>query len=108
MNYQLLVEEEKLLGDMLIFSAPTREELFDLLNKISREITDDKFYLVKNAYQNHTAPRAQFAVSINAEDTQKLKIKIAYFLKIAAGSNVWEEQSLYLKMKGIYPFHPTT
>lgn len=108
MNYQLLVEEDKLLGDMLIFSAPTREELFDLLNKISREITDDKFYLVKNAYQNHTAPRAQFAVSINAEDTQKLKTKIAYFLKIAAGSNVWEEQSLYLKMKGIYPFHPTT
>ncbi len=108
MNYQLLVEEDKLLGDMLIFSAPTREELFDLLNKISREITDDKFYLVKQAYQNHTAPRAQFAVSINAEDTQKLKSKIAYFLKIAAGSNVWEEQSLYLKMKGIYPFHPTT
>ncbi|MBQ2312971.1 MAG: ACP S-malonyltransferase, partial [Elusimicrobiaceae bacterium] len=108
MNYQLLVEQEKLLGDMLIFSAPTREELFDLLNKISREITDDKFYLVKNAYKNHTAPRAQFAVSINAEDTQKLKTKIAYFLKIAAGSNVWEEQSLYLKMKGIYPFHPTT
>ena len=108
MNYQLLVEEEKLLGDMLIFSAPTREELFDLLNKISREITDDKFYLVKQAYKNHTAPRAQFAVSINAEDTQKLKTKIAYFLKIAAGSNVWEEQSLYLKMKGIYPFHPTT
>lgn len=108
MNYQLLVEQEKLLGDMLIFSAPTREELFDLLNKISREVTDDKFYLVKNAYKNHTAPRAQFAVSINAEDTQKLKTKIAYFLKIAAGSNVWEEQSLYLKMKGIYPFHPTT
>ena len=108
MNYQLLVEEEKLLGDMLIFSAPTREELFDLLNKISREITDDKFYLVKNAYKNHTAPRAEFAVSINAEATAKLKTKIAYFLKIAAGSNVWEEQSLYLKMKGIYPFHPTT
>ena len=108
MNYQLLVEQEKLLGDMLIFSAPTREELFDLLNKISREITDDKFYLVKNAYKNHTAPRAKFAVSINAEDTAKLKTKIAYFLKIAAGSNVWEEQSLYLKMKGIYPFHPTT
>ena len=108
MNYQLLVEQEKLLGDMLIFSAPTREELFDLLNKISREITDDKFYLVKQAYKNHIAPRAQFAVSINAEDTQKLKTKIAYFLKIAAGSNVWEEQSLYLKMKGIYPFHPTT
>lgn len=108
MNYQLLVEEEKLLGDMLIFSAPTREELFDLLNKISREITDDKFYLVKHAYKNHTAPRAEFAVSINAEDTAKLKTKIAYFLKIAAGSNVWEEQSLYLKMKGIYPFHPTT
>ncbi|MBO7605340.1 MAG: acyltransferase domain-containing protein, partial [Elusimicrobiaceae bacterium] len=108
MNYQLLVEQEKLLGDMLIFSAPTREELFDLLNKISREISDDKFYLVKNAYQNHIAPRAEFAVSINAEDTQKLKTKIAYFLKIAAGSNVWEEQSLYLKMKGIYPFHPTT
>ena len=108
MNYQLLVEQEKLLGDMLIFSAPTREELFDLLNKISREITDDKFYLVKQAYKNHTAPRAEYAVSINAEDTAKLKTKITYFLKIAAGSNVWEEQSLYLKMKGIYPFHPTT
>ncbi len=108
MNYELLVEQEKLLGDMLIFSAPTREALFDLLTKISREVTDDKFYLVKNAYANHTAPRAQFAVSINAEDTQKLKTKIAYFIKIASGSNVWEEQSLYLKMKGIYPFHPTT
>ena len=108
MNYQLLVEQEKLLGDMLVFSAPTREELFDLLNKVAREVTDDKFYLIKNAYKNHTAPRAQFAVSINAEDTEKLKSKIAYFLKIAAGANVWEEQSLYLKMKGIYPFHPST
>ena len=107
MNYQLLVEQEKLLGDMLIFSAPTREELFDLLTKISREITDDKFYIIKNAYKNHIAPRAHFAVSINAEDTAKLKSKIAYFLKIAVGSNVWEEQSLYLKMKGIYPFHPS-
>ena len=108
MNYQLLVEQEKLLGDMLVFSAPTREELFDLLTKISREITDDKFYIIKNAYKNHTAPRANFAVSINAEDPAKLKSKIAYFLKIAVGSNVWEEQSLYLKMKGIYPFHPST
>lgn len=108
MNYQLLVEQEKLLGDMLIFSAPTREELFDLLNKMLKEISDDKLYLVKNAYKNHTAPRAKFAVAINAEDTAKLKTKIAYFLKIAAGENVWEEQSLYLKMKGIYPFHPAT
>lgn len=108
MNYQLLVEQEKLLGDMLVFSAPTRQELFDLLNKLSREITDDKFYLVQNAYKNHTAPRAEFAVAINAEDTEKLKTKIAYFLKKAEGGNVWEEQSLYLKMKGIYPFHPTT
>ncbi len=108
MNYELLVEQEKLLGDMLIFSAPTREALFDLLTKVSREVTDDKFYLVKNAYTNHTAPRAEFAVSINAEDPEKLKTKIAYFIKIASGSNVWEEQSLYLKMKGIYPFHPST
>lgn len=108
MNYQLLVEQEKLLGDMLVFSAPTREELFDLLTKIAREITDDKFYIVKSAYKNHIAPREHFAVSINAEDTAKLKSKIAYFLKIAVGSNVWEEQSLYLKMKGIYPFHPST
>ena len=108
MNYQLLVEQEKLLGDMLVFSAPTRQELFDSLNKLSKEITDDEFYLVKNAYKNHTAPRAQFAVAINAESTAKLKSKIAYFLEKAVGGNIWEEQSLYLKMKGIYPFHPTT
>ena len=108
MDYKMLVPQDKLLGDMLVFSADTKEELFSLLNEIAKNLKDDVFYVVKEAYKNHIAPRKKFAVSINAENTQKLKEKIAYFIKISAGINPWEQSSLYLKMKGIYPFHPST
>jgi malonyl CoA-acyl carrier protein transacylase len=106
-QYKLMVPIEKLQGDMLVFSGDTKQDLFNNLNTAVRSITSDPLYLTKAAYQNHTASQKAFAVSINAESPEKLKEKIEYFIKTASGSDVWAEQSLYLKMKGIYPFYPT-
>ncbi|MDR0734341.1 MAG: acyltransferase domain-containing protein, partial [Elusimicrobiota bacterium] len=105
-KYALMVPLEKLQGDMLVFSAATKQDLFNKLNEAARAIEDNPFYLTRAAYKNHTAQYKEFAVSINAEDPHKLKEKIEFFIKTASGSDVWAEPSLYLKMKGIYPFHP--
>ena len=105
-KYALMVPIEKLQGDMLVFSAQTKQDLFNKLNEAARAAEDNPSYITRAAYKNHSARHKEFAVSINAEDPQKLKEKIGFFIKTALGSDVWTEPSLYLKMKGIYPFRP--
>ena len=107
-SYNLLVPGEKIQGDMLVFSAPTKQELFSELGKAVLAIQYDPTYLPKIAYQNHIQKPQQFALAINVETPEKLKEKIEYFIKIASGQDVWAQESLYLKMKGIYPFTPST
>ena len=104
-KYELLVPMEKLQGDMLVFSGDSKQDLFNELNAAVQSIQGDPLYLVKAAYKNHTAHYKQYAVSINAESPEKLKEKIQFFIKTASASDVWSESSLYLKMKGIYPFY---
>ena len=103
-EYSLMVPMEKLQGDMLVFSGDTKQDLFNELNNAARAAENNPAWLTKAAYKNHTAKYKDFAVSINAEDPAKLKEKIEFFIKTASGSDVWAEPSLYLKMKGIYPF----
>ncbi|MBQ7908193.1 MAG: SDR family NAD(P)-dependent oxidoreductase [Elusimicrobiaceae bacterium] len=105
-NYELLVPGEKIQGDVLTFSAPTKQELFNELGKAVLAIKYDPTYLPTISYQNHIQKPQKFAVSINVESPEKLKEKIEYFIKIASGQDVWSQDSLYLKMKGIYPFTP--
>ncbi|MDR0646194.1 MAG: type I polyketide synthase, partial [Elusimicrobiota bacterium] len=105
-KYVLMVPLEKLQGDMLVFSAETKQDLFNKLNNAINAIENNASYITKIAYKNHTSKHGNFAVAINAEDTVKLKEKIEYFIKTASSGDVWAEQSLYLKMKGIYPFYP--
>ena len=104
-KYELLVPMEKLQGDMMVFSGDSKQDLFNELNAAVQSIQGDPLYLVKAAYKNHTAHYKQYAVSINAESPEKLKEKIQFFIKTASASDVWSESSLYLKMKGIYPFY---
>ncbi len=104
-KYELLVPMEKLQGDMMVFSGDSKQDLFNELNAAVQSIQGDPLYLVKAAYKNHTARYKQYAVSINAESPEKLKEKIQFFIKTASASDVWSESSLYLKMKGIYPFY---
>ncbi|MDD6173893.1 MAG: SDR family NAD(P)-dependent oxidoreductase [Elusimicrobia bacterium] len=104
-KYELLVPMEKLQGDMLVFSGESKQDLFNELNQAVQSIQGDPLYLIKAAYKNHTASYKQYAVSINAESPAKLKEKIEFFIKTASSSDVWAESSLYLKMKGIYPFY---
>ena len=104
-KYELLVPMEKLQGDMMVFSGDSKQDLFNELNAAVQSIQGDPLYLVKAAYKNHTASYKQYAVSINAESPEKLKEKIQFFIKTASASDVWSESSLYLKMKGIYPFY---
>ncbi len=104
-KYELLVPMEKLQGDMLVFSGESKQDLFNELNQAVQSIQGDPLYLIKAAYKNHTASYKQYAVSINAESPAKLKEKIEFFIKTASSSDVWSEPSLYLKMKGIYPFY---
>ena len=104
-KYELLVPMEKLQGDMLVFSGESKQDLFNELNQAVQSIQGDPLYLIKAAYKNHTASYKQYAVSINAESPVKLKEKIEFFIKTASSSDVWSEPSLYLKMKGIYPFY---
>ena len=107
-NYELMVPIEKLQGEMLIFSGDTKQDLFNKLNEVVRSIKQENYFLTLLGYKTHTEKHKKFAVSINAETPDKLKEKIAFFIKTATGSDVWSEPSLYLKMKGIYPFTPTT
>ncbi|MBR2504860.1 MAG: acyltransferase domain-containing protein, partial [Elusimicrobiaceae bacterium] len=105
-NYELRVPGEKIQGDVLTFSAPTKQDLFNELGKAVLAIKYDPTYLPSISYQNHIQKPQKFAVSINVESPEKLKDKIEYFIKIASGQDVWSQDSLYLKMKGIYPFTP--
>ena len=106
-TYELRVPGEKIQGDVLTFSAPTKQELFSELGKAVLAIKYDPTYLPTISYQNHIQKPQKFAVSINVESPEKLKDKIEYFIKIAGTQDVWSQDSLYLKMKGIYPFTPS-
>ena len=106
-NYTLHVPGEKIQGDVLTFSAPTKQELFNVLDKALIAIEYDPTYLPSISYKNHIQKPAKFAVTINVESPEKLKEKIEFFKKTASAQNVWEQESLYLRMKGIYPFTPT-
>ena len=106
-TYTLHVPGEKIQSDVLTFSAPTKQELFNVLDKALVAIEYDSTYLPSISYKNHIEKPAKFAVTINVESPEKLKEKIAFFKKTAATQDVWEQESLYLRMKGIYPFVPS-
>ena len=106
-SYILHMPGEKIQSDVLTFSAPTKQELFSVLDKAMVAIQYDPTYLPKISYKNHMANPSKFAVTINAESAEKLKDKIEFFKKTASSQDVWEQESLYLRMKGIYPFTPT-
>ena len=106
-NYTLHVPGEKIQGDVLTFSAATKQELFNVLDKALIAIEYDPTYLPSISYKNHIQKPAKFAVTINVESPEKLKEKIEFFKKTASAQDVWEQESLYLRMKGIYPFTPT-
>ena len=106
-SYILHVPGEKIQSDVLTFSAPTKQELFNVLDKAVVAIEYDPTYLPSISYKNHMEKPAKFAVTINVESPEKLKEKIEFFKKTASSQEVWEQESLYLKMKGIYPFIPS-
>ena len=106
-QYTLHVPGEKIQSDVLTFSAATKQELFNVLDKALVAIEYDPTYLPRISYQNHVAKPGKFAVTINVETPEKLKEKIEFFKKTASSQEVWEQESLYLRMKGIYPFTPT-
>ncbi|WP_158093791.1 type I polyketide synthase [Candidatus Avelusimicrobium gallicola] len=106
-SYTLHVPGEKIQSDVLTFSAATKQELFNVLDKALVAIEYDPTYLPSISYKNHIAKPAKFAVTINVESPEKLKEKIAFFKKTASTQDVWEQESLYLRMKGIYPFTPS-
>ncbi len=103
-SYKLMSPLEKLQGDMLVFSGESKQDLFNELNAAVKGIENDVTYLTKISLKNHTAKHKPYAISINAENPEKLKEKIEFFIKIADGLDVWTQPSLHLKMKGIYPF----
>ena len=107
MNYTLRVPGEKIQSDVLTFSAATKTELMDVLDEASLAVKLDPTYLPSISYKNHIVKPGAFAVTINAETPEKLQEKIAFFKKIATKQDVWAEESLYLRMKGIYPFTPS-
>ena len=106
-SYTLHVPGEKIQSDVLTFSAATKQELFNVLDKAVVAIQYDPTYLPSISYKNHMAKPGKFAVTINVENPDKLKEKIEFFKKTASTQDVWEKESLYLRMKGIYPFTPT-
>ncbi|MBR4592771.1 MAG: acyltransferase domain-containing protein, partial [Elusimicrobiaceae bacterium] len=106
-SYILHVPGEKIQSDVLTFSAATKQELFSVLDKAFIAVQCDPTYLPSISYKNHIAKPGKFAVTINVENPDKLKEKIEFFKKTAASQDVWEQESLYLRMKGIYPFTPT-
>ncbi len=103
-DINLKVEGEKLQGDFLVFSADTKEELNKELEMFATNIPDDDKFLPKLSYHNHIQPKKAFAVAIVAENTKKLKEKIEFFVKTANSKDIWGEQILHFKLKGIYPF----
>ena len=105
-NYTLHVPGEKIQSDVLSFSANTKEELYQVLDKAALAVELDPTYLPRISYQNHIAKPRKFAVAINVENPEKLKEKIEFFKKIAAKQDVWASDSLHLRMKAIYPFTP--
>ncbi|MBR3899406.1 MAG: acyltransferase domain-containing protein, partial [Elusimicrobiaceae bacterium] len=105
-SYELVVPGEKIQSDVLTFSAATKQDLFNELGKAVLAIKYDPTYLPSISYQNHIQKPQKFAVSINVETPEKLKEKIEFFIKTAGTQDVWSQSSLYLKMKGIYPFTP--
>ena len=105
--YTLHVPGEKIQSDVLTFSAATKEELYQVLDKAALAAVLDPTYLPSISYQNHVAPKGHFAVTINVESPEKLKEKIEFFKKIAAKQDVWTTDSLHLRMKSIYPFTPS-
>jgi len=107
MTYTLHVPGEKIQSDVLTFSAATKQELFNVLDKALVAIQYDPTYLPSISYKNHIAKPGKFAVTINVESPEKLKDKIEFFKKTASSQDVWEQESLYLRMKGIYPFTPS-
>ncbi len=106
-SYTLHVPGEKIQSDVLTFSAPTKEELYAVLDKASLAVELDPTYLPSISYQNHVAKPSKFAVTINVENPEKLKEKIEFFKKIADKQDVWNTDSLHLRMKSIYPFTPS-
>ena len=105
--YELRVPMEKLQSDVLTFSADTKAELMEQLDKASLAVKLDPTYLVSISYKNHITKPKKFAVTINVENPEKLQEKIAFFKKIAATQDVWTTDSLHLRMKNIYPFTPS-
>ena len=105
-SYTLHVPGEKIQSDVLTFSAATKEELYQVLDKAALAVVLDPTYLPSISYQNHVAKPNHFAVTINAESPEKLKEKIEFFKKISAKQDVWNTESLHLRMKSIYPFTP--
>ncbi len=106
-EYTLHVPGEKIQSDVLTFSAATKEELYQVLDKAALAAVLDPTYLPSISYQNHVAKPGHFAVTINVESPEKLKEKIEFFKKIAAKQDVWATESLHLRMKAIYPFTPS-
>ena len=106
-SYTLHVPGEKIQSDVLTFSAASKQELFNVLDKALLSISFDPTYLPSISYKNHMTKPGKFAVTINVESPEKLKEKIEFFKKTAAAQDVWAQESLYLRMKGIYPFMPS-
>ncbi|WP_428897949.1 malonyl CoA-acyl carrier protein transacylase [Parelusimicrobium proximum] len=107
-KYNLMVDPIKLEGEMLTFSGDTKQELFSDLANALKLNEADSMYIPKAAYLNHTRAHKKFAVVINAETPAKLKEKIEFFIKTAGTHDVWAQELLHLRIKGIYPFHPST
>ena len=105
--YTLHVPGEKIQSDVLTFSAATKEELYQVLDRAALAAVLDPTYLPSISYHNHIAKPGAFAVTINVESPEKLKEKIEFFKKIAAKQDVWTTESLHLRMKSIYPFTPS-
>ncbi|MCL2887930.1 MAG: SDR family NAD(P)-dependent oxidoreductase [Elusimicrobia bacterium] len=106
-RYELLVEGDKLQGEMLTFSGATKQELINELQRAVKESHSNPLYIPQTAYKNHLAPQKHYAVVINVENAGKFKEKIEFFIKISSTMDVWTQDSLHLKMKGIYPFNPS-
>ncbi|MDD2774213.1 MAG: beta-ketoacyl synthase N-terminal-like domain-containing protein, partial [Elusimicrobiales bacterium] len=105
----LHVDGAKLQGESFTFSADTKGELVNTLNTFLRGLkTGEAYPLALQSYDlNTSAAHKNYAISFQAESPAKLREKIAFFTKTSQGMDVWREQSLHLKMKGIYPFHPS-
>jgi malonyl CoA-acyl carrier protein transacylase len=104
------VSPEKLQSESIVFSANSKPELFAELKTFIQQLKNtDPYPLILVSHKNNsTRQNGKFAVSMAAEGPTKLKEKINFFIKTAQNGDVWNKPSLHLKIKGIYPFHPTT